>query len=331
MSVKSITENWESRNCGIDDKGIITFVRVWHVVTDDDTTGTATSEVEILKASPYQIYSPFPEYQSCVLKSIRAECIRTLQYWKLVLTWNNAPYDPADRADTKDKKDGGNKADPKQNPQSIEIEYQPYEFVLSEDQLGNRIENSAHDPFAPAPTITKFQKVLRVTVDIDPIQLNSIDGIKGTNNANDITFGPNNEVTVPAGTGFMGPARAVPKNKNGTDVYETTFTVMIRDDPDDWLLKLLDHGPNELDGNSPTSKSPILIKGIPVKDHALNGGGASEEPDILTFYPYALAPWEDSGLFNQGNGGLGGPNAQPNPLLPQKPLQVPVPNAKNAL
>lgn len=187
--------------------------------------------------------------------------------------------------------------DPLERPSILSSTYEEWTepYFVDEDDPAKPVVNSAGDPFDPLPQRKNGSLVLQITKNFAAFDAAGYDAIKFTTNAVAQTI---RGTVYPIGSLLFLPptVQEIYEIVNLTEhhYYQTTFRLAV--DSALHVDPVEDRGLNESTTDS-YRNAPILdAAGNPVTQPApLDGAGQAkargEEPEIITFYPYASANW----------------------------------------
>lgn len=183
-------------------------------------------------------------------------------------------------------------SDPTLWPIKVSFGGERTEKVIYFDNAGNRICNSALDPFDPPITIDDSRVLLNITRN----ERVSTFGISIPSTYNDTT----NNATwngFPAYACKFGTiTTSEPQYDSNGHVYYLTVTYPVTVNRDLWVKNLLDCGMNALDTSSPPRPTPIMNNGQQISEPVpLDGSGhrmaSTGTPTTLPFDVYTAVDW----------------------------------------
>ena len=289
MAVVSVNEDFKGRRGSYSEGGAREYTRVFLVVTDDASDGPVT----ILNANgiprPYESYASGNDVDLGVFcKSIDPEQDSASRlFWRVTC-----------RYDAKIDQRGNNareNPDPRQRPAEISWTSTTYTEVVTEDQDGAAIKNSANDTFIDPLTREASRPTVTVTVNRDTFNPQTKYDYEGAIN-NDYFLGAEPKSFI---------CRRIDANleyvtlENIGLVPYWRITYVFEHNRDLWNpVRVLDAGFNYLDG---TDKVRIHdVNGEPVTNAIrLDGsGGVLPEPNDDEFLEFNIYPEQSFGSLN---------------------------------
>lgn len=252
-------------------KDSISRERTFLVVTSSDTDDSTDVET----APGIDLFDSHPSDSNIVCTSVSSTEIEPKKegsVWEVRFTYETSPWDACEENPLLN-------CDPKYS-WSTEKE----EEIFNEDVNGDKIKNSAGDPFQPLPTRIKSRAVLTVTY--NAATFSGATALALDSKVNSDTF----EGAAPE-TLLLSIESAV-ENWHKNVGYYWKITLKMTYKEDGWNpMKILDAGMREIDPDDATKKRHIKLKGNMVTNPVpLSDGTAIEDPDTdpeyLEFDPY---------------------------------------------
>lgn len=301
VSVESLPEGWEGTHNSLWQR---TYKRQFRVETDSRTDGPVTIRLATDGGSPpaplvprvggsYFVTSTEKDLGAFVTNVTTAfEDFNELGGLAWIVTLDYGPYDASSFG-----------PDPTAWPMLVSFGSARYERVVTVDQAGAPILNSAGDPFDEPVTVDDSRSV--ITVERNEL----VKYVAGTGGGGSVGFDPTlaeryrDKVNASPWNGFAAKTVKCSGITTGNQQYDSnaqvwyyTVSYVFEINRDTWVKHLLDQGFNVLVSGKPT---PVMSKGQRVEEPVLlDGSGNQLTTGSPVFRSFDAYPSDDFSVFN---------------------------------